>query len=84
MIPQANNHTRPPEDKLIASETRAERRAIAKEALASLTPEQRRHYVAHHAFGQTAREIAEKEGVAQIVVDRSIRAAERKIKCYTK
>jgi RNA polymerase sigma factor (sigma-70 family) len=58
--------------------------AIAlKEALAQLTPLQRRRLEAYEA-GYTLREIADREGVTIMPVFRSIRKAESKIKNYLK
>jgi DNA-binding CsgD family transcriptional regulator len=56
------------------------RLALAKRALGALTGVQRRRYLMRRAGGLTMREIAKKEGVNHSKVQKSLAAAERKIK----
>jgi len=59
---------------------REQQAVLANRALAKLTGIQRRRYLLYHVDGLTLRQIADMEGVAFQVIDRSISAAEKKIK----
>jgi len=58
------------------------RKETANRALATLTDAQRRRYILHYAEGFTLRKIAGIEGVAFQVIDKSIKAAEKKINSF--
>ena len=76
-----------PEESLVAaidahevSAQKEQRAALAKQALDKLSDIQRRRYLLYRVDGLTLRQIADMEGVAFQVIDRSISAAEKKIK----
>jgi len=65
------------------SETKAayaKRQATASHALEKLTDTQRRRYQMYHVDGLTMRQIADIEGVLHSKIQKSLEAAERKIK----
>jgi len=73
-----------PEDTYIEAEQEAEKQAhrqrLTKEILSKLTDVQRRRYLLYYVHGLTMRQIAEKEGVLHSKVQKSLLAAEKKIK----
>ena len=75
-----------PEDEIIGQTEQAEkqkqRRELAKQALGKLTAVQRRRYLLYHAKGLTMREIADIEGVIHSKIQKSLEAAEKKIKKF--
>jgi len=58
------------------------RRELAHQALCTLTDVQRRRYLLYHVNGLTMREIADIEGVVHSKIQKSLEAAEKKIKKF--
>jgi DNA-directed RNA polymerase specialized sigma subunit, sigma24 homolog len=69
-------------DKLEEIKTLKYQAKLAGQALDRLTEIQRRRYLLHHVGGWTMRKIAESEGVGHTKIQKSLEAADKKIKKF--
>jgi DNA-directed RNA polymerase specialized sigma24 family protein len=69
-------------DAQVEAERHERRLKTSRRALDTLTEVQRRRYLMYHADGMTLRQIAEKEGSLFTKIQKSIGAAEKKIKKF--